>query len=396
MSFFQSFARRPQQVFLRRLNFVIHSWVGIGLALYLIVIGVTGSILVFRSEIERLSESTTWQRIRVGTRTADIKTVVNNVQQAYPRWRLVSLLAPSDPEATFVAVLEGRERIRVACDPNSGKVLGEFPSQPNWMEFVRELHETLLLSGHTGRLVNGFAASLLLLLNATGVVIWWPGVRSWRRALRVSFRRNWRRINFDLHSAVGFWTLAIVSMWAITGVYFAWPRQTFLLVNSFSNVVSARPPTIVVSPEGPLGALDLDRLVERARVLDPGTKLAGIVLPYSRRAPIAVLMQRHNGPGREYEDTVYFNPYSGKYILTWSYGVNQSLGDSLIWLQVPLHFGTYWGLGVKLAWAPCGLAIPLLTVTGLLMYWNRALRRKWRRLQRRPISDKHAPVATAS
>lgn len=378
------------------MNFVIHLWMGIALAIYLIMIGVTGSILVFRPEIERLSELKTWQGIRVGARTADVKTVVSSVQQAYPGWHLVSLLAPSDPEAIFVAVLEGQERIRVACDPNSGKVLGEFPSQPNWIQFVRELHETLLLSGHTGRLVNGIAGGVLLLLNATGMIIWWPGVRSWRRAVKVSFRRNWRRINFDLHSAVGFWTLAVVSMWAITGMYFAWPRQAFLLVNSFSKIVSARAPRIVVPPESPVGAPDLDRLVERARVLDPGTKLAGIVFPYSRRAPLAVLMQRHNGPGREYEDTVYFNPYGGEYISTWRYGVNQSLGDALIWLQVPLHFGTYWGVGVKLVWATCGLAIPVLTATGLLMYWNRVLRRKWRRLQRRPISDNHAPVAKAS
>ncbi len=61
---------------------------------------------------------------------------------------------------------------------------------------------------------------------------------------------------------------------------------------------------------------------------------------------------------------LYFNPYSGEYISTWRYGVNQSLGDWIIWLQVPLHFGTYWGLGVKIVWAVAGLAIPLLAVTG--------------------------------
>ena len=41
--------------------------------------------------------------------------------------------------------------------------------------------------------------------------------------------------------------------------------------------------------------------------------------------------------------------------------MNQSLGDWIIWSQVPLHFGTFWGLGVKLVWAAAGLAIPLLT-----------------------------------
>ena len=391
--FFNSFVRRPQQVALRRLNFVVHLWVGIVLAIYMIVIGVTGSILVFESEIERGLKP--WQGIRVTGATTDIATVVNNLRQAYPRWHLVSLLAPDESNATFVAVLEGRGRIRVASDPTSGKVLGEFPAGRNWLDFTRELHETLLLSGHTGRLLNGIAAAFLLLLNATGLVIWWPGIRNWRRALKVDFRRNWRRVNWDLHSAAGFWTLAIVTFWAVTGMYFAWPRQTFQFVNSFSKIISARPPAIVVAPEIPNGTLDLNGMVNRARVLDPGTKLAAIAFPYSRRAPLAVLMQRRASPGREYDDTVYFNPYSGEYISTWRYGVNQSLGDWLIWLQVPLHFGTYWGLAVKLIWAAAGLAIPLLTVTGLLMYWNRVLRRKWKHLRKHATSDVAAAV-TAS
>ncbi|HTS50955.1 MAG TPA: PepSY-associated TM helix domain-containing protein [Bryobacteraceae bacterium] len=394
MGFFQSFVRRPQQVALRRLNFVIHLWVGIVLAIYMIVIGVTGSILVFQSEIERAGLKP-WQGIRVTGAAADIATVVTNLRQAYPRWHLVSVLAPGESDATFVAVLEGRGRIRVASDPNSGKVLGQFPAGRNWLDFTRELHETLLLSGHTGRLLNGIAGGFLLLLNATGLVIWWPGIRNWRRALMVDFRRNWRRVNWDLHSAAGFWTLAIVSFWAITGMYFAWPRQTFRFVNSFSKIISARPPAIIVAPEIPNGTLDLRALVERARVLDPGTKLAGIAFPYSRRAPLAILMSRRDSPGREYDDTVYFNPYNGEYISTWRYGVNQSLGDWLIWLQVPLHFGTSWGLAVKLVWGAAGLAIPLLTITGLLMYWNRVLRRKWKHLRKHAISDVPAAV-TAS
>ncbi len=71
-------------------------------------------------------------------------------------------------------------------------------------------------------------------------------------------------------------------------------------------------------------------------------------------------------------DTAYFNPYTGDYIFTWPYGVNESLGDGIIWLQVSLHDGTYWGWGAKILWDAAGLAIPLLAATGLLMHWNRA------------------------
>ena len=91
-------------------------------------------------------------------------------------------------------------------------------------------------------------------------------------------------------------------------------------------------------------------------------------------------MLRGKGLGREYEDTLYFDPYSGEHLATWQYGVNKSLGDWFIWSQVPLHFGVYWGLGVKIVWAVLGMAVPLLAVTGLFMYWNRSLRKKWKRL----------------
>ncbi len=93
-------------------------------------------------------------------------------------------------------------------------------------------------------------------------------------------------------------------------------------------------------------------------------------------------MARAPGVGRDYEDTLYFNPYNGEYISTWQYGANKSLGDWIIWLQVPLHFGTHWGLAVKCIWAALGLAFPVLAVTGVLMYWNRFLSKRWNRLQR--------------
>jgi uncharacterized iron-regulated membrane protein len=383
VGFLQRYFRRPQQLFIRRLNFQIHLWVGIILTLYMVIIGVTGSVLVYRPELERVCGLKPWQNLRSTERPAHIETVVENLKAAYPRAHIVSVEAPTENEATFVAVVQGRGRARVACEPKEGKVLGIFPEQHNWLSFTRELHETLLFPIHrTGRVLNGVGGGFLLLLNATGMVIWWPGIRNWKRALTVDFRRNWRRVNFDLHVAVGFWTILIASFWAFSGIYFAWPGQIFQFVESFSPVISARPPAISVAPEFAVPEFDLGALVKQAQTIDPGTTLAGVDFPYSRRAPLAILMRRGNGFGREYVDTVYFNPYNGKYISTWRYGVNQSVGDWIIWSQVPLHFGTYWGFWVKLVWALCGLAIPLLAVTGLLMYWNRSLRRTWKKLRR--------------
>ncbi len=390
MSLLQRYIHRPQQVAVRRLNFQVHLWIGIILTVYLIVIGITGSILVFRPELERVCGLKPWQEIRANGPIADIATVVENLRAAYPNSHIVSVDAPSENDATFVAILQGRGRIKVACGPQDGKVLGEFPRTRTWLDIVEALHVSLLVERRgVGRMWNGVGAAFLLLLNATGMVVWWPGIRNWKRALQVDFARNWRRINFDTHVAVGFWTILIASFWAVSGIYFGWPRQIFQFVNSLSPVVTARPPAISVTPDAEAPDPDLRVLVRRAFEMEPGTQLGGISFPYSSRAPLAILLRRRQSPGYEFVDTVYFNPYNGDYISTWRYGVNQTLGDWIVWLQVPLHFGTYWGLGVKLIWCLAGLAIPLLAVTGLLMYWNRALRRKWKTLRK----ARAAPVA---
>ena len=91
------------------------------------------------------------------------------------------------------------------------------------VEWIVNLHANLL-AGSTGRLVNGIGGVCLTLLCLTGAIIWWPGVRNWRRSLRVSWGPNFPRINWDLHSALGFWCFVFILMWGISGIYFSFPQ----------------------------------------------------------------------------------------------------------------------------------------------------------------------------
>ncbi len=367
---------------MRRANFQVHLWLGILLSLYLILIGLTGSILVFRVELETLIGLKPWHNLPAVEPFADTTAVIANVTEAYPAGRIVSVLTPTENDPTFVAVVQSRgfnrAQFSVAADPKSGKVLGILPRRDSWVNFIQRLHVNLLF-GRVGRQFNGVMGGCLMLLNITGIVIWWPGIRSWMRALGVDFRRTWRRVNFDLHRAIGFWTLGIVSIWALSGIYFAWSTEITALVNRISPIVSAKPPLVVIRGQGN-GEADLRGMIAQARVLDPGTTLMGVAFPFGRRAPMRIFLRRGKGVGYEYADTLYFDPSDGTHLATWRYGVNESVGDFIVWSQIPLHFGTYWGLGVKILWAIFGLAIPVLTVTGALMYWNRWLRRAWKRL----------------
>jgi uncharacterized iron-regulated membrane protein len=380
MNFLRQFVRRPQRLWIRRFNFQLHLWTGIILALYFIVIGITGSILVFREELDAWAGLKPWHRLRFDKPAADVETVLTNVKAAYPRGRLLSVLMPTEHDPTFIATVQGRGVIKVAADPVTGVVLGVLPRDESWVGVIQRLHVNLFL-GAVGRKLNGVAAAFLLLLNLTGLVIWWPGIKLWTRALKIDLRRKWRRVNWDLHNAIGFWTLSIVTIWAVSGVYFAWPRQTFEFVNRLSPIVTARPPAVSVPPGDAAPESDLRAMIARAKDADQGTTVKGIAFPFNRRAPLLIFMSRGNDVGYEYADTLYFNPGTGELLKVWRYGINETLGDWFIWLQIPIHFGTYWGVWVKILWAVLGVALPLLTITGALMYWNRSLSKKWKQMK---------------
>lgn len=75
-----------------------------------------------------------------------------------------------------------------------------------------------------------------------------------------------------------------------------------------------------------------------------------------------------------HRDLITVDTVTGRVLTVWHYGSNHTLGDWILWSMHPLHFGTVWGWPVKCLWCLFGLSLAALSVTGVLMYWNRYLR----------------------
>jgi uncharacterized iron-regulated membrane protein len=86
-----------------------------------------------------------------------------------------------------------------------------------------DLHANLL-AGEAGRTVNGIGALAVLLSAITGLVIWWPGRDRWRRSLGLARGVHWKRLNWDLHSAIGFWSSGFIILFAVSGIYLSFPE----------------------------------------------------------------------------------------------------------------------------------------------------------------------------
>lgn len=347
---------------------------GILLSLYTVVVSLSGSILVFQDEIRLVSlRHKPFDR----THMASIVTVVANAHEQFPASHLTFVGLPQEHSPWWTLYLsDARGKPDLAyADAASGAPIAHRGRL--FIDFVLDLH-VYLLAGQTGFVVNCIAGMGLLLLALTGAILWWPGIKLWKRALKVALRRGWKRMNYDLHSAVGIWTLAIVAWWGLTAIYFLLPRQMGAVVNAISPLVGMNAP-VAPEHEPSTRIAPLDKILANIPPIAPG-QISGIGLPKEPGEMVTIYVDRGNPGDFSHRDIVTIDGHTGKPLTVWHYGENRSPGDWFLWLMHPLHFGTLWGLGVKIVWSLLGLGVTVLSVTGLLMYWNRKLGKSWARL----------------
>jgi uncharacterized iron-regulated membrane protein len=219
MTLWQRWVRQPQSVFLRKALFQVHLWTGIGLGLYVVVICLSGSVLVYRTELHSAFSPEPVIVAGAGV-PLSIEQLTSAARRVYPGYEIaaVRIGKTANHAAEITVEREGRTTRRL-FHPFNGADLGDpVPVGYRLTTWLLDLHDNLL-AGETGRHVNGVGAIGLIVLCLTGAIIWWPGLGSWRRSLTVDLRAHSRRLTWSLHSAFGFWSFAFLFMWGVTGVF---------------------------------------------------------------------------------------------------------------------------------------------------------------------------------
>jgi uncharacterized iron-regulated membrane protein len=268
------------------------------------------------------------------------------------------------------------------ADPQTGTV---YPLARSWIDIVYDFHLYLLLGEKHGMQWNGVGAAGLLLLAMSGLLLWWRGLANWWRGLGVDWQRGWRRVNYDLHNALGFWTFVIVLWWSLSGVYFAWYQPFEAAINAVSPSEGMREPEArnpEHRPEPGHAMPTLDGVLAEGQRVSPHGRLNSIANPTLEPGQDVYLYMNLRTPQDfAHSDILRFDPGTGMLRSVWHYGQNRTAGDWLLWAMQPFHFGTIWGPWMRALWCALGVSLALLTISGLLMYWNRFLRSRWMRLR---------------
>jgi uncharacterized iron-regulated membrane protein len=251
MQIWAQWLKQPQTLWVRRAIFQVHLWTGLAIGLYLVMLSITGAALVYRVELERSFEVVrpAFEPNRARLSQEEMKAAA---ERLYPGWevtRVGTRITRRNPTLEVWVERNGEKKERL-FNPYTGEDLGDaIPQKVKALNWVAELHDELLL-GQTGRKINAAGSGVVTLLVISGLIVWWPGVRNWRRSLGVKRGTNWIRFNWDLHSAIGFWSFLLLALWGLSGIYLAYPDPFSAFVDRISDpdaILGQRPGDIVLA-----------------------------------------------------------------------------------------------------------------------------------------------------
>ncbi len=354
---------------MRRVLLQVHRWVGLIAGVYVLVIAVTGAALVFRIDLQRAMHPHLFTARTAGALAGPV-TIMESVSRAYPDQRLSGVDAPTTSRPTYLAyVTTPGQFATVLVDPVSAEVLGELPEN-SIVRALQDLHYDLM-GGPTGRTLNGLGAAAVVVMGMTGVVIWWPGPKTWRRALTIDFTRRGHRFWWEMHRAIGIWSVVLILMWAITGMYFAFPSFARSLITSVSPLT----PNRVAASSAPIaGAIPPSwrEMIAIARREHPEGHVARVVLPFGERGAFLVMFADVSPtPAFAQLDSVYLDRFSGARLP--ADVAPRTIGDTLVRSIAPAHVGSFGGFPIRIIWFVFGLMPAVLFVTGFLVWWNRSV-----------------------
>jgi len=346
---------------------------------FVIVLALTGSIYLFKPQIDAFADRNV-DSLRVTGQRASGEAQINAAIASLPGSKLFVYEIPREPDdAVRVHVYspDGTGRI-VYVHPSTLAILKTVPHTHRLTEIVRTIHSELL-AGRTGSILIELAASWAIIMLITGLYLWWP--RESRGAAGVLYPRlrGGRRVFWrDLHAVTGIWVSAFAMFLLITALpwttvwgaglkearEFASPpvKQDWSLSRADEHAEHQR----TAGAAGITTPLTLDQIVARVAPLglEPPVR---VYLPNERMPYWRVRAETQNRPlVRELELDANTgavrsdNGFDGKPML-----------DRVIGVGIAAHEGQLFGIANQLLGLATALGLIAVCVFAVVMWWRR-------------------------
>ncbi|WP_367898863.1 PepSY-associated TM helix domain-containing protein [Leptospira sp. WS58.C1] len=344
----------------RKRLYQIHSSLGIFSSVFLILVGLSGSFLIFAREIDQLLDPAEFKIESLGTRRS-IDSLKAELRKQIPSHILAGWLIPENPDQpdqvwVHFSDSETKEESVILLDPYRGEVKGKLKEDrsDSFYGWMLNLHYTLLL-GNTGYVMIGFLGLIFFFQGISGIILY---RNIWANLFRLRTLESIRTFFSDLHKLTGVFTLVFHLMLGFTGAWWSLSTTVNTLIDGF--------------PSQQLGkfmddSISIDSMIEGAESKISGFKLGFISFPHHKEGDPVVLYGTENEdhPLRSrFGSYLVFDSRSSQLLKVWELR-KENFIHSILDSFRPLHFGTFGGLFTKILWVILGLAPGILSLTGI-------------------------------
>ena len=353
-------------------------------SLFAAAVGLSGSALVFREEIEHAVYE---PRVAPAASSVPFQTLLGVAAGVDPARRVSMMVLPESADRTVEFILQKKDartlkdadQMSVYVNPYTGGIEGSRRREASAIAKLRDLHFAFF-SGTPGLTFNGYVAFALVFLSLTGLVLWIVASPKSQR-FRLSMRGSWKSVLWNMHRQMGLVFLTLLIVVSVTGAYYAF-RDTFLKgIHTLTGSLPRRGSPALIPPVDESAARSLDDIATAAREAMPDARLAVIRIPALKTQAWAATFHREGDSGESTDSgpTVFIDPYALK-TLRIDDPAAMAFGARVVKSMEPVPYGKFGGVPVKILWVFLGLMPLMFATSGAIMWWNRTRGlRPWRK-----------------
>ena len=370
-----------------------HFYAGIIFAPFLLILAITGSVYLFKPQIEQVLYKDYYEVTKQAERVQPSQQI-EVVKSEYSGAKVTSYLpGVSETRSSEVNITYQNESLTVFVNPYTGNIQGELNSEDRIMDKIEEFHGELM-AGTLGDRIVELAACWAIVLIVTGLYLWFPQKKntSLSGILFPRLNKGKKILRRDLHAVPAFWITGGLSFLILTGL----PWSGFWGTN-FQSIVTntgeGYPPSVWVgsAPTSTVQTKDIAEVPWAAETLDvPKSEIQGYtplsiddVVDIANREGMhpsysVIFPSTQDGvytfsafpPKAKDEATIHIDQYTGAVLADYRYDNYGPLGK-LIAIGITLHKGTEFGLFNQLISLLICLGTIMVALTGVYMWWKR-------------------------
>lgn len=342
---------------LRKTLFNLHMIAGLAAALFVVVLGLTGSIMAFEDEIDHATHPRLFSVEPQGRTALPLAALTARLSSSLPGPVVAYGMGVRPSLSYYLATPAGT----VFVNQYTGEILG-IRDAPTWLNWVHQIH-LRLLAGETGKTIVSWAGVFTMLLTASGLYLWWPVKR-----VSIATAAGGRRVWFDLHNAIGVFSFAFLFALALTGTIIGFERTATPLIYRVTGS-HPYPGNLSVTPVPGAKVIPVDEAVAIAARALPGAVPIAVNVT-SGKAPYRVALRYPEDLTPGGRSRVFVNPHTGA-VLQAESSRTTAAGTRVVILNRAVHTGDLFGVPSKVLMSLASLAAVAQVVSGALMWWKR-------------------------